>query len=893
MSEAVYLVDGYSIIYRAYFGLLNQPLYNAKGQNTSATYGFFRSLLLLLRERNPSHLAVAMDSKVPTFRHRQYPEYKANREKAPQDLHAQVPLIEDLLESLGIPCLRADGFEADDVIATVVDLCRRAHMPCYVLSGDKDILQMVGGGVAVLHPQRGIQGFNEWDREEVYANRGVLPEQIVDYLALAGDQSDNVPGVPGIGEKTACKLLSAYGDLETIYRRIDEVTPPGVRRKLVEGQQKADMSASLVRLRTDVPLQTDLEHLRFGELDTAQAIALFAREGMKSIVEQLGGAFEEVVSFEKAEPGTYTLVTDSQELDRWLQEIRTAGIYAFDVETDSLDELEASPIGFSLAVAEGRACYVPLRAVGVKCISEHELKRRLEDLLGDAELKLVGQNVKYDYKVLAGWGVRMANIYFDTMVAAWILDSQLSSYGLDSLCERLLNYKTIHYEEVAGDGTLEEVDIQRVTDYAAEDADLSLRLYEYLAPRLEDESLKDLFYTIEMPLVSLLAEMELEGIRVRPEILAEYNHELESQLVRAEQEIYQLCGKSFNINSTKQLQEVLFEDRRLTPVKRTKTGYSTDTAVLEALAEQDRVPELILRHRGLTKLRSTYVVALPELIAPQTGRVHTHYAQTGTATGRLSSKKPNLQNIPVREEEGRRIRTAFVPADGWVFLSADYSQIELAVLAHMSRDSMLLAAFREARDIHTQTAAIIFGVSEEAISATQRRVGKTINFGVVYGMSAFRLARDLKISRQEAEQFIRRYFTKYSGVEAFINDCTSRARQNGWVVTLMGRKRKLSGIRSANRTERMAAERIAVNSPIQGSAADIVKAAMINVAKRLSDARSCAKILLQVHDELVLEVPEEELTSVQEQVRQAMESAVELDVPLKVRMSSGGSWGAL
>ena len=894
--ECVCLVDGYSIVYRSYFAMLRSPLLSPEGKNTSAVHGFFRSLFQLLRLREPSHLAVVMDSRTPTFRHRRYPEYKANREKTPDDLHAQIPIIEEILQALGVPFLRVDGFEADDILATIALMCREHGMPCLILSGDKDMLQVVGDCVTVLHPQKGAQGFDEWGSGEVFAARGVYPTQIVDYLTLTGDQSDNVPGVPGIGEKTACKLLAEYGDLDSIYRRIDEVAPPGVKSKLIAGRDNAMLSSELVTLRTDVPLSVALPHLKLEKLRADRAVPLFAREGMKTIVEDLGGSMEPELPFESVEPGTYALVTDIEALDRWISDIRSHGTFAFDVETDSLEEMEAKPIGFSLAVDDGRACYVPLRTRGVRCVAEDDARVRLCALLGDQSLRMIGQNVKYDYKVLARWGVHMRNSHFDTMVAAWVLDSELSSYGLDSLAERFLNYRTIRYEEVAVAGTLDGVDLERVTDYAAEDADITFRLFRLFSAQLREEGLEDVFYTVEMPLVPILAEMELTGIRILPERLQRYDRDLQRELSAIEEEIFGLCGRSFNINSTKQLQAVLFEERGLTPVKRTKTGYSTDTSVLEVLVEQaehDPVPKMVLRHRVLSKLRSTYVTSLPLLVSAETGRLHTHFVQTGTATGRLSSKNPNLQNIPVREEEGRKIREAFVPDHGCVFLSADYSQIELAILAYLSEDRTLLRTFSEGGDVHSLTASFIFGVPEYQVAPEQRRVGKTINFGVIYGMSAFRLSRDLKISRADADRFIHRYFERYSGVDAFIKNTTRSAEETGWVETIMGRKRRLRGITSKNRTERMAAGRMAVNSPIQGSAADIVKAAMIRVTRDLVESGSRAKLLLQVHDELIFEVPEREIAAVTKVVKTAMETAVDFKIPLQVKVRTGDCWGAL
>ncbi len=592
-------------------------------------------------------------------------------------------------------------------------------------------------------------------------------------------------------------------------------------------------------------------------------------------------------------PGTYTTVTDVAELDRWIARARAAGVFAFDTETDSADEMRATPLGFSLSVEEGKACYVPIRASGVSCIPEQAVKERLARLLEDPSLRVVLQNAKYDYKVMRRWGVRPAGIHFDTMVAAWVLDSDLGTYGLDRMAEARLAYRTLPYTELVGKGqTLFDLPIQAVTDYSGEDADLTLRLYRLLGPELRAEGLEALFSGVEMPLVEVLAEMELAGIRILAPELAAYGEEMEKDLHRIEEETYALCGRRFNIASTKQLQEILFTWRKLTPIRKTRTGFSTDMDVLEALAAQDPVPEKILAHRKLSKLKSTYVDALPLLVNEETGRLHTHYVQTGTATGRLSSKDPNLQNIPIREEEGRRIRSAFVPAAGSRFVSADYAQIELAVMAFLSQDPVLLDAFREGRDIHRQTASLIFGVGEGEVTPEQRRVGKTINFGVIYGQTAYGLSQGLKIPKAEADRFIRTYFQRYEGVDRFLKQTIRSAEETGFVRTLLGRRRRVSAIRSPNKTEKSAAERVAVNSPIQGTAADLMKVAMVKLHSRLRAAGLSSRILLQVHDEMILECPAEEASAVAALVAEVMESVTDQPIPLAVKCETGDSWGA-
>ena len=904
MSHALCLIDGYSIVYRGYFAFLKKPLLNPQGRNSSSVFVFFRTLFQIVRARAPGYLAVAMDSRVPTFRHARYPAYKATREKAPEDLHAQVPVIEEILVALGVPCLQADGFEADDLIATLAEQCRAAGRPCWIFSGDKDILQLIGGNVRLLAQERGRTDIAEYSREKVFELRGVYPEQIVDFLALTGDASDNVPGVPGIGEKTAQKLLARYGSVDEIYARLDDVTPEGVRKKLVEGKESALLSRELVILDRAVPGMPDVSALRFDGFRAEAAVPLFAREGMKRLVAELRGGGVEAAAVPTQEqaavstlastaPGTYTTVTDLAELEGWLRRARAAGTFAFDTETDGTDEMRATPLGFSLSLEEGKACYIPIRAAGVACIPEAAVKQRLAGLLEDPAVKIVAQNAKYDYKVMRRWGVKPANLHFDTMVAAWVLDSDQGSYGLDGMAETRLAYRTMPYSELVPKGqTLADLPIQQVTDYSGEDADLTLRLYRVLEAELRAQGLAPLFSSVEMPLIEVLAEMELAGIRILSPELAAYSQEMERDLARIEEEVYALCGRKFNIASTKQLQEILFTWRKLTPVKKTKTGFSTDMDVLEVLAAQDPVPEKILAHRKLSKLKSTYVDALPLLVNEQTGRLHTHYVQTGTATGRLSSKDPNLQNIPIREEEGRRIRAAFVPAAGMRFVSADYAQIELAVMAYLSKDPMLLEAFREGRDIHRQTASLIFGVAEGEVTPDQRRVGKTINFGVIYGQTAYGLSQGLKIGKADAERFIRTYFQRYEGVDRFLKETIRRAEETGYVQTLLGRRRKVNAIRSQNKTEKSAAERIAVNSPIQGTAADLVKLAMTALYNRLKREGLASRILLQVHDEIILESPEEEAQAVAGLVREVMERVTEHAIPLKVQCEIGDSWGA-
>ncbi|MCX7788076.1 MAG: DNA polymerase I [Spirochaetes bacterium] len=914
MKDPLYLLDGYSLIYRSYFAFIRNPLRNPEGRNSSAVFGFFNSLLTLLKNRTPPYFAIVLDSRIPTFRHTLYPEYKATRQKTPEDLHAQVPVIEELATCLGIPILRFDGVEADDLMATLAKLCRQEGRPCYIISGDKDLLQLVNDPVRILKPEKG--DFLELDREGVYRHWSVYPEQIVDYLSLVGDASDNVPGAKGIGEKTAVALLSQFGSLEGIYRNLDAL-PPSQRQKLIEAREAVELSKRLVTLKDDVPVHSDvIEAFRLPPLKVEDALPLFYREGMKNLAQEFysfkTGAplkIDKGLPLQKdslifssspstltgfSSPGTYKTISSGEELSTLLEQARNAGTVAFDTETTDLDPFHAKLVGFSLSFELGKAFYIPIQAPSGG-LGEGATLPLLEKFLSDPTVRIVGQNLKFDYKILRLLGIQLP-MQFDTMIAAWLLDSGESSYNLDRLAEIYLGYQTVRYQDVVAKGqTFADVPLDLATRYAAEDADITYRLYRVLEPSLKERKLEDLFYTLEMPLVPILGDMELEGIRLDVSVLKTYGFELEKEIDRIQRQIYQLCGKEFNINSTKQLQEVLFIDRKLQPTRKTekKTGFSTDTSVLEELAQQDPVPELVLQYRMLQKLKSTYVDALPQMVNPRTGRIHTSFNQTGTATGRLSSKDPNLQNIPIRDEEGRRIRSAFIPREGWKFLSADYSQIELVILAHLSGDPGLCEAFQTGSDVHRRTGALIFGVPEDQVTPEQRRVAKTINFGVMYGMSSFRLSRELGIPRKDADRFLDFYFRQYPRIQSFIGETIRKAEQSGKVSTILGRERPVPNINSRNKTEKTAAERIAINTPIQGSAADMVKLAMLRIVERLKKEHYNARLILQVHDELIFEVPQEELDGVKELVQKEMEQVYPLRVPLRVSIETGSSWGEL
>ena len=944
-QDTLYLLDSYGLIYRSYFAFVSHPLTNKAGENVSALYGFFRSLAMILKTYRPQYFLAAFDSRTPTFRHEWYPEYKATRDKTPEDLHAQIPHIEKILTTLGIACLRKDGFEADDIIATLARRAEKEGRRCVIISGDKDLAQLVGDFVSVLKPDKS-EALAHCGIEEVKEHWGVAPVQILDYLSLIGDSADNIPGVKGIGPKTAVKLLQDYGTLDSVYEHIDAITG-ATQKKLAAGKDSAYFSKKLITLAADVPIEGTLEDYRCDALHYAEAATLLKEYELPRLGELYAKAAEEAdtTGAEGVNPATgaetaqaagaqprdgadstlkadtdippeagsnrppaelrkntgeYRTVTDARDLEAVIAAAEAQGFAAFDCETTGLNPLYDSLVGFSLSLQAGTGIYVPLKAPAPE-LGEQPFtvmpfpaaKELLVRLWSNKALTLVLHNGKFDYQVL-----RTAKIFtragcrlFDTMIAAWLLEPDNLNFGLENLAETQLGLQGINYKDVVPKGcTFAAVPLPQATEYAAEDADLTLQLYHRYKPALEQTHLTALFETLEMPLMPLLADMEAQGIFLKKEELAAFSEELAETLARDEAEIYKLVGHPFNIASPKQLQEVLFTERKLPTGKKTKTGYSTDISVLEELAAIDELPAKILDYRASAKLKSGYADALP-LLADTHGRIHTSFIQTGTATGRLSSRDPNLQNIPIRGEEGRKIRKAFYAADGCKLISADYAQIELVILAHFSQDENLVKAFRHGTDVHAATAALIFNVPVENVVPDMRRIAKVINFGVMYGMSAFRLANQLRISRTEAAEFITRYFTTYAGVSAFMETLKESAAEKGFVETLMGRRRYIRAINSKNQTQRAAAERIAINTPIQGSAADIVKTAMLRVDRALKQQRLKARLLLQVHDELILEAPDAEVDAVKALLKQEMEHVVELAVPLRVSIEAGSCWG--
>ncbi len=908
-APRLFLVDAYALIYRAFFAFVSRPLVNSRGENTSAPFGFANFLIQILDRYDPDYLAVVFDSGL-SDREKEYPGYKATREKMPDELEASLPRIRELVEAFHAPVVELDGYEADDVIGTLAVRAREAGLEAVVVSGDKDFYQLVGPGIHLLNPGRGgpTGVAAEWVDERNAAEKfGVPPGLVADYLALVGDTSDNVPGAPGIGPKTAVKLLQEYGSLDAILEHAAEIPQKRVRESLLGNADLVRLSRRLVTIRTDLDVPVELEDLRVGEPDRERLRRLFVELEFRRLTERFTGPAGEG----DEEPGTtYRLVTDPRDLEPIVARARERGEVCVDTETTSQEATRADLVGISLAVDAGEAFYLPLahRSPEAPTLDggggeeprnlpplDAPGMRPLVELLEDPGVRKVGQNLKYDLIVLERAGVRLRGVAFDTMVASYVLDPNRRQHSLDALALDLLGHRTTSYAEVAGKGAKQisfaEVDLDRARDYACEDADLTLRLKEIFEPRLREQGLLELFRDLEMPLVPVLARMEMNGVRIDVPFFHEMSHRLGHELGQIREEIFRVAGVEFNLNSTPQLREILFDRLGLPVIKRTKTGPSTDASVLEELAARGhRLPALLIEYRQLEKLRSTYVDAFPRLVNPETGRIHTSFNQTVAATGRLSSSDPNLQNIPVRTEVGREIRKGFVPEEGYVFFGADYSQIELRILAHFSGDEAFVRAFREGIDVHRQTAALIFGVDLEEVTPEMRSRAKTINFATLYGQGEFSLARQLGISREEARAFIAAYFERFAGVREYLDRQVALARERGYVETLSGRRRYIPELESSNWNIRQFGERVAQNTPIQGTAADLIKAAMIRIQETLDRDFPDTRLILQVHDELLLEVPEGEVAVVGSMVVETMEGAMELDVPLVVDAGVGRSW---
>ncbi|ELB1482008.1 DNA polymerase I [Vibrio parahaemolyticus] len=916
------LIDGSSYLYRAFHAY---PGTMSNGEiPTNAVYGVVNMLRSMMRQFASERIAVVFDAKGKTFRDEMYSEYKANRPPMPDDLRCQIEPLHNVIRAMGLPLICVPGVEADDVIGTLAYQASQQGMPVLISTGDKDMAQLVDDNITLINTMTNVV----MDREGVVEKFGIPPELIIDYLALMGDKVDNIPGVPGVGDKTATALLQGIGGLTKLYENLDDIAALGFRgsktmaKKLVDNKDNAMLSYELATIKLDVELEETPESLLKAEPNKDELIKLYGQltfkswlnellEGGSSTVEavELAGSAQASSSSSHAEMETsavtidrsqYETILDEASFNAWLEKLKAAELFAFDTETDSLDYMVANLVGLSFAIDEGIAAYVPVAHDYLDAPEQldrdwvlEQLKPILED---DAQAK-VGQNLKYDASVLARYGIEMKGIKYDTMLASYVYNSVGGKHDMDSLALRFLQHSCISFEQIAGKGknqlTFNQIELEQASPYAAEDADVTLRLHNRLFANIEqDEKLKSVYEEIEMPLVPVLSRIERTGVLIDDMKLSAQSVEIAARLEELEQKAYEIAEQEFNMNSPKQLQAILFEKMGLPVVKKTPSGTpSTNEEVLQELALDYPLPKLILEYRGLAKLKSTYTDKLPKMINPSTGRVHTSYHQAVTATGRLSSTDPNLQNIPIRNEEGRRIRQAFVAPAGYKILAVDYSQIELRIMAHLSGDQALLDAFRDGKDIHAATAAEIMGVSIDQVSSEQRRRAKAVNFGLIYGMSAFGLAKQLGIPRGEAQAYMDKYFERYPGVMQYMEDTRSAAADKGYVETIFGRRLHLPEIKSRNGMRRKAAERAAINAPMQGTAADIIKKAMLLVDQWIQEeGNGRVKLLMQVHDELVFEVEESSLSEIESKVQKLMESAAELKVPLVAEAGHGDNW---
>ena len=948
--DKLFLLDAYALIYRAYYAFIRAPRINSKGQNTSAIFGFVNTLEDVLKKESPTHIGVAFDPKGPTFRHELFEQYKAQREETPEDIRASVPIIKDILRAYRIPILEVSGYEADDVIGTLAHQADLQGIKTYMMTPDKDYGQLVTENALIYRPKFGDKEFEVMGVERVKEKFGIeRPEQVIDLLGLMGDSSDNIPGCPGVGEKTAQKLITEFGDIPTLLARRDELKG-ALKTKIDTNVELIELSRFLATIKTDAPITLDLEALKREEPDEEKIQALFEELEFRTLIKRVlgkdAGAASNASSRGKAQaarkatagtsqgnlfaqgdlfatpaaqgdlfgmsgeegsldlfssnlgtlvsiPHTYTLVDTVEKRDEIVQKLSVADAFAFDTETTGTDPIVAELVGMSFAINEGEAYYVPVPA------EREEAQKVVEafcTVLTDERILKIGQNIKYDYLVMQNYGVELGGPMFDTMIAHYLLQPELN-HGMDYLAEVYLKYDTIKIESLIGprgrgQKNMRDLPPETICDYACEDADVTLKLKNILEKELVTAGAERLFYDIEMPLVRVLAYMERNGARISTDTLQQTSHYFTERLQQIENDIYALAGFTFNIASPKQVGEVLFERIKIVDkAKKTKSGqYSTSEEVLEGLRTKHPIVEKILEHRGLKKLLTTYVDALPALINPHTGKIHTSFNQTVTATGRLSSSNPNLQNIPIRNEDGKEIRRAFIPEPGCEFFSADYSQIELRIMAHLSGDENLIEAFRSGEDIHAATAAKIYHVPIEEVTREQRSRAKTANFGIIYGISVFGLAERMNVSRAEAKELIENYFSTYSEVKRYMDESIAVAREKGYIETILHRKRYLPDITSNNSVVRGYAERNAINAPIQGSAADIIKIAMIEIYRRLRAEGLRSTMMLQVHDELNFSVYPEEKERVQQIVIEAMESAYAMQVPLRADYGWGANW---
>lgn len=918
------LVDGSSYLYRAYHAF--PPLTNSQGEPTGAMYGVLNMLRSLIIQYKPSHVAVVFDAKGKTFRDELYEEYKSNRPPMPDDLREQIAPLHEMVQAMGLPLLSISGVEADDVIGTLALKAAADGRDVLISTGDKDMAQLVTPKITLINTMTNVI----LGPDEVKEKYGVPPELIIDFLALMGDSSDNIPGVPGVGEKTALGLLQGLGSLDDIYQQLDNIATLSFRgaktlgAKMAEHEKVAKLSYKLATIKTDVELDKTFDDLVVNEPNLDQLLEMFTRYEFKRWISDLqnGGWLAQRSTHKVAVPYTseavnpkeapvsanfpvitqenYEAVLTHESLARWVELLKKAPAFAFDTETDSLNNIDARLVGLSFAIEPGKAAYIPLRHEYLDAPDQlpvNEVLAALKPILEDKNILKIGQNLKFDRGIMENEGIELNGIHFDTMLESYVLNSVSNRHDMDTLAEKHLNHKTTTFEEIAGKGkgqlTFNQIEVEQATLYAAEDADITLLLHQALYPQIDAiEPLKHVYRDIEMPLVPVLSRMERKGVLIDAQVLAVQSQEITQRLAEIEKETFALAGQEFNLSSPKQLQEILFDKLQLPVIKKTPKGApSTNEEVLEELAHSHELPRLILEHRGFAKLKSTYTDKLPLMVNSKTKRVHTSYHQAVTATGRLSSRDPNLQNIPVRNEEGRRIRQAFIAREGFKIVAADYSQIELRIMAHLSQDKGLLDAFAQGKDIHRATASEVFGIPLEDVTSEQRRSAKAINFGLIYGMSAFGLSQQIGVERREAQRYMDLYFERYPGVLDYMERTRKQASEQGYVETLDGRRLYLPEINSKNAIRRKASEREAINAPMQGTAADIIKKAMIAVDNWIcNECPADVHMIMQVHDELVFEVRESYLENANIMIHKLMESSMELAIPLKVEVGIGNNW---
>ncbi len=918
------LVDGSSYLYRAFHAF--PPLTNSAGEPTGAMYGVLNMLKSLISQVQPSHIAVVFDAKGKTFRDEMFEQYKSHRPPMPDDLRKQIQPLHDIIRALGIPLLVIEGVEADDVIGTLAVSASKANQKVLISTGDKDMAQLVDDNIMLINTMNNTL----LDRDAVIEKYGIPPELIIDYLALMGDSADNIPGVAGVGEKTALGLLQGIGSMAEIYANLDKVAELPIRGakklgdKLLAGKEMADLSYRLATIKTDVALDITPEQLTLGASNNDQLTEYFGRYEFKRwLNEVMNGADsitnnneqptkinhyqatsalaqdnnDETLPAIQIDRSRYETLLTEADLNRWVEKLKQAKLFALDTETDNLDYMAANLVGISFALENGKAAYLPLQLdyLGApKTLEKTTALSLLKPVLENPAIQKVGQNFKYDLTIFARNGIDVQGVAFDTMLESYVLNST-GRHNMDDLAKRYLGHQTISFEEIAGKGknqlTFNQIPLEQAAEYAAEDADVTMKLQQVLWEKLSKEpSLEKLFKEMELPLLGVLSRMERRGVLIDSDALFLQSNEIANRLSELEEQAYVLAGQPFNLASTKQLQEILFDKLGLPVIQKTPKGApSTNEEVLEELAFSHELPKVLVEHRGLSKLKSTYTDKLPQMVNPQTGRVHTSYHQAVTATGRLSSSDPNLQNIPIRNEEGRRIRQAFIAREGFTVVAADYSQIELRIMAHLSQDQGLINAFTQGKDIHRSTAAEIFGVALDEVTSEQRRNAKAINFGLIYGMSAFGLSRQLGIGRADAQSYMDLYFKRYPGVQTFMHDIREKAKAQGYVETLFSRRLYLPDINSSNAMRRKGAERVAINAPMQGTAADIIKRAMIQLDQKLQNDPDIVMIM-QVHDELVFEVRSEKVAFYSELIKTHMESAADLVVPLIVEVGQGTNW---